>query len=69
MESFLVVKESFSPTNSVMNPPETNGFLTGVRLGTVDKTGGRSSCFSVVDSAIKGVEVVATVDAGDATIV
>ena len=68
MESFLVVKESFSPTNSVIKPPETNGFLIGARLGAVDKTGG-GSCFSATGSAVKGAEVVATVDAGDATIV
>lgn len=68
VESFLVVSESFSPTNSVINPPETNGFLTGARLGAVVTTG--ISGLSVMDSAVKGAVVVATVDAGeDATIV
>ena len=68
VESFLAVNESFPPTNSVINPPETKGFLTGARLGAVDMTGG-GSCFSVTASAAKGAEDVATVDAGEATIV
>ena len=68
VESFLVVSESFSPTNSVMNPPETNGFLIGARLDT-DATTGGSSPLSVTGSAVKGAVLVVTVDAGEATIV
>ena len=67
MESFRVVSESFSPTNSVINPPETNGFLIGARFGAVVATGG-GSCFSPSGSIVNGT-VVATVDAGEATIV
>lgn len=68
MESFFVVNESFSPTNSVINPPETNGFLIGTRLGAV-VTIGEGSTFSDTDSTAKDGKLVATVDAGEATIV